>query len=133
MNAQIVNCIACCVLVIGVAIAFCWLIFRKPGGTDSNYLYDKGDKFFIYDIESDSVKELIVRHRISGWSADNWECYNCITTDGGEVFEPYQRDVCKTYEEARKVQIAYHKRQIKRCNDEVAARKTRIEGLVLKG
>ena len=55
-----------------------------PEKLESNYKFSRGDICWFYDENDendendDKIKKLKVRCRLSGWTYDDWEQYNCI-------------------------------------------------------
>lgn len=122
---EIIYTITVSLFVIVGLIVFMKYISTAPNNYKSNYLYNKGDIVYHYDPEIERVVELKIRHRISGWTENDWEYYNCITTnyvptiEEGIVYEPSQNEICKTKKEAEQIKRQYLRSKIAKLEEKI--------------
>lgn len=94
----------------------------------SEYLYNKGDLVFYYDWRDDLIIKLEVRHKMSGWSMNDWEYYNCVNSDDHrEGYEPSQKELYPTYEKANEERNRYIRGLIRSKYAEINSLKRKIE------
>jgi hypothetical protein len=98
-----------------------------------SYYFENNDTVYYYDADYNKIRLLRIRHKMSGWCADEWEYYNCVPVEENDlqergVIEASQNELYKNKNDAIQQAVSYLKYQAEKHLSESNEYERLIEG-----